>query len=535
MMKKIIFLLCVGACSMFAQTKLIKIGFDSPDASFLKQNAEMIEKALPFDGISITLPRKMKDGKLDVEYGHLVFKNERFDPVIIKDWQHDLETAKLEKLKHNFVRMSCANADYSFFDDQAWATVCYNIALVAKSAKKGGLKGICFDIEHYNYGQPPLFQYNPDSGQSYADTAAKVRQRGSEVMKAMSEDFPDIIIFTILGSFSINYPALNSANSEKYLENSQYGLSTAFFNGMLDVIPPQAKLLDGDEVAGYSASNAEDFYHMAKNFTKKSPLLLAPENLVKFQTQCQLAIGVYLDCYLNEKGFWVIKSPNMNRLPLFRRNLRLALESSGDYAWLYTEQCRWHPIELPPVVENSMKNSVGKGRLWEEAMPGVSESIRFAVNPELFVRNNKQTTLIYSNDFTDGLGDIQQWQGGKAKGTIEQKDGTAKLTGVKYGSIFKQIPVNPGEIYWIRSTAKTEGDGQASLTFSWQNEKKKFLSPLVNIKLAFSEELPDGWFGASKVVIVPDKAAFILVHCSTISATGNAVVYFDNIEIHQIF
>lgn len=533
-MKTTAILLCSLPFAMFAQTKLIKLGWDSPDAAFLRKNAGMVEKALPFDGIAISLPRKVKDGKPDVEYGHLVFKNERIDPAIIKAWQKDLQEAKLEKLKHNFVKISCANADYSFFDDQAWNTVVKNLELVSEAAGKGGLKGICFDVEHYNYGKPALFQYLPASGKSYAETAAKARQRGAEVMRAMSRDFPDIIVFTILGSFSINYPALNSANPEKYLANAQYGLTTAFFNGMLDAIPPRAKLFDGDETAGYTASNAEEFFQISKNFMKKAPLLVAPENRVKFQTQCQPAIGVFLDCYLNEKGFWVIKSPDMERLPLFRRNLRLALECSGDYAWLYTEQCRWHPIELPPVVEKAMKNTVGGGRLWEEAMPGVSEAVRFARNPDQFAAGDKHM-LIYSNDFAKGLGDIQQWQGGTVKGVIEQKDGTARLAGVRYGSLFKAIKVNPGEVYLVRASAKTEGDGQSSLTVTWQDDKRNFIKSADNIKLAFSEKRPDQWFGASKVVIVPDKVAFMVVQYCAASATGNAVVCFDNLETDKIF
>lgn len=533
-MKTTAILLCALPFAMFAQTKLIKLGWDSPDAAFLRKNVEMVEKALPLDGIVISLPRKTKDGKPDVEYGHLVFKNEAISPDLIKSWQDDLLATRFEKLKNNFVRISCAGADYSFFDDQAWNTVIKNIGLVAAAAKKSGLKGIFFDIEHYNYGKPALFQYLPASGKSYAETAAKARQRGAEVMRAMSRDFPDIIVFTVLGSFSINYPALNSADPEKYLANAQYGLSTAFFNGMLDAIPPQAKLFDGDETAGYTASNAEEFYLISKNFMKKAPLLVSPENRVKYQTQCQPAIGVFLDCYLNENGFWVIKSPGMDRLALFRRNLRLALECSGEYAWLYTEQCRWHPIELPPVVENAMKKNIGGGRLWEEAMPGVTESVRFAMNPDKFAAEAKRTP-VYSNDFTKGLGDIQQWQGGTVKGKIEQKDGAARLDGVRYGSLFKAVKVNPGEVYLVRAAAKTEGDGQSSLTVTWQDDKRKFIKSADNIKLAFSEKLPDQWFGASKTVIVPENVAFMVVQYCAASATGKAAVSFDNLEIFRIF
>lgn len=72
-MKKILFLnLVLLTVLLSARPKLVTLG-KSPDPALLRSNIGLVEKSCPFDGITIELPRQIKNGKLDVSFRHEVF------------------------------------------------------------------------------------------------------------------------------------------------------------------------------------------------------------------------------------------------------------------------------------------------------------------------------------------------------------------------------------------------------------------------------------------------------------------------------
>ena len=543
-----------GGCS-YAQAsapsraKLIRLGFDTPEAWFVREHLAELERNTPFDGMAVHLPRLRVNGKPGVTYGHLVFGKERFQASAFDAWLEDAKAIRSGKLTDNFVYVSVTGADYDFFAEEAWETVRHNFALVAGLVRQAGFKGVFFDVEHYNQGKPTLFQYLPGAGRPFAEVEAQARRRGGELMRAITAECPDLVMLTVLGSFSISFPSLWSRNPQRFMENHQYGLTSAFFNGMFDALPPMARLYDGSEFTGYQAAGPEDFFRICRDFHVNSPRLAAPENLSKLQAQSGLAMGLYLDCYLNEDGFWVIRSDSMDRVSLLRRNVRLALESSRDYVWLYGEQCRWQPIELPPSTEAAMAGKIGGGRLWEEAMPGVTAALEFARDPDAYVARaeaeNRLEKVFQATFDPPGepprLTGVTTWQSGSSKGTIDvdvtggwQATACARLTGVTFGSVLKSVPVKPGEAYFVRALAQTEGDAQATFTVSWQNADRQWTRRLDEVRMAFSEPLADGWFRASTTVIVPETAAAMYVSCGSASATGQAVMRVDDLEIFLV-
>ena len=56
-------------------------------------------------------------------------------------------------------------------------------------------------------------------------------------------------------------------------------------------------------------------------------------------------------------------------------NLLAWLRCNHGHVWIYGEQCRWwgKPLNVP--------RSVGQGRLWEEALPGVTRAIAHVRDP----------------------------------------------------------------------------------------------------------------------------------------------------------
>ena len=114
-MKKILFLnLMLLTVLLPARPKLVTLG-KSPDPAFLLANIELVEKSCPFDGISIELPRQIRNGKLDVSFGHEVFIPRPLDKIRMKKWVDDLKQVKFSRLKHNFTRVSvCGASEYGF-------------------------------------------------------------------------------------------------------------------------------------------------------------------------------------------------------------------------------------------------------------------------------------------------------------------------------------------------------------------------------------------------------------------------------------
>ena len=99
----------------------------------------------------------------------------------------------------------------------------------------------------------------------------QVRKRGAQFIKALQEEFPGIVIFSLRelsdwqnGSpFSGGLlPVTNRENTIKELENAWWGLHPAFYAGMLDAIQPGTELIDANEEAYYYTSALE--YYMIR-------------------------------------------------------------------------------------------------------------------------------------------------------------------------------------------------------------------------------------------------------------------------------
>ena len=545
-MKKILFLnLMLLTVLLPARPKLVTLG-KSPDPAFLLANIELVEKSCPFDGISIELPRQIRNGKLDVSFGHEVFIPRPLDKIRMKKWVDDLKQVKFSRLKHNFTRVSvCGASEYGFFDDACWKIALDNVRTVARAAKAGGLKGIMFDVEHYDGKKPMLFQYVPGKGHTQEETHAKARERGRQFMNALAGEFPEIIVFTVLGSFSLNFDAVDSGAAPG---TAQYGLANDFFNGMLDVIPPKAKLLDGLETRSYYAQDARDFYRLANEYTVKGRQLAAPENRRKFLEQTSAAPGVWLEPFL-WPGYYQVKSPVMDDMALFRSNLCAAMETAPEYVWVYFCSGLWFDMELPPVEERSIARYNPTSRLLPERYPGLLDTLEFVRDPLAYARKHPGE-LVCKEDFDrvkltgpaliskkllPGLEFNQKHGKGELVPGAGIKGSTAaRFTGVRNGLPFKALKVKPGEVYYIRLDGKAEGDAYLYLGIACRNRKPQEMY-VTRRRISFSGKSTDGYRMAELVTLIPDNASTLLIRlgCNSNSATGAA--WFDDLEIRRIF
>ncbi len=314
--------------------KLIEWGWDEPDTKFMRQNVEKMEQ-LPFDGLIFHVTSN-KGGNFVWE----MWGKRKFD---LADFQHaidDLKATPFKRLTDRFLRVNVTPGNVDWFDDKAWAIVHNNFAVAAQTAKQGGCKGFMFDVEQYN---EQLFNYSKQKhheSKTFDEYRAKVRQRGQDWMKAVNGPYPDI---TILMTF-----AYSITGSQKDRAKASYGLLADFIDGMLDACTPQTRFVDGWEAA-YSYKQKEQFDKAYDNIKVKLAALAAdPE---KYRRHFAAGFGIWMDNGSN-KGGWRTDdlSKNFFSAAQFECSVRLGLQRTDEYVWIYTEQPRWWTNEKLPLA-----------------------------------------------------------------------------------------------------------------------------------------------------------------------------------------
>ena len=265
-----------------------------------------------------------------------------------------LVAASAVLLTDRFLRVNVTPGNVDWFDDQAWGVVLQNFTVAAQIAKQGGCKGVMFDVEQYN---EQLFNYGKQKhrdSKSFADYRTKVRQRGQQWMKAVNGPFPDI---TVLLTFAYSI----TGGQPKDREGASYGLLGDFLDGMLDACTPQTKIVDAWEEA-YTYKTKEQFQQAFDSIKVRLAALAAdPE---KYRRRIQAGFGIWMDCNWRKVGWHTDDlSKNFFTPAEFETSVRLALQASDQYVWIYTEQPRWWTNEkLPQAYVEALRNAREEGK-----------------------------------------------------------------------------------------------------------------------------------------------------------------------------
>ncbi|MBQ6599335.1 MAG: hypothetical protein IJH79_17440, partial [Lentisphaeria bacterium] len=318
-MKKLFSVLSVFALGLFfcgdltadpfgprTSKKIIEFGWDNPTPEYLDRNLEQIEMYVPHDGVGIDISKVITrpDGKKDFST-YYTFSKVPFP----RDWyKSDIEHlkkahARAKHLRFNFLRTvstSFINDYNGIFDDEFWDIVCRKYNTFAWVAKQGGCAGICLDLEDYAGHQ--RWSYSPSCGHSWDEAWNKARERGRQWMNAIAKEYPDITIFFF---FSLDL-AMGDADGSPFayerLSSSSSGLLAAFINGIYDVLPSGAKIVDGMESYSYGVRSRDTLYKLKAIRENRFCQLLSPENRKKYHAQGRLAYGAYLENY--HSGIW---------------------------------------------------------------------------------------------------------------------------------------------------------------------------------------------------------------------------------------
>lgn len=259
-------------------------------------------------------------------------------------------------------------------DDRAWANYAENMAVVSWLAKEGGMNGLMLDPEEY----ASAMQYvHMPADPPFPEAAKLARQRGREVFSRVFREYPDVVLFTLwyFGRFRDwmetgrqAYPSIRADDAGVLLPY--------FYNGLLDVIPPEARVVDGCEHYSLSATKYQYLYN-AISQTTGALAFVAPENRAKYRSQSLVSNTHFLDMFTqdaNPKSHWYHGPVDGSRLEHLRLNFEQSLLTATEYVWIYGEG--------NGKLFDWRDGHFAKQKTWEEAIPGMTETLMLVKDPE---------------------------------------------------------------------------------------------------------------------------------------------------------
>lgn len=453
----------------------------------------------PLDGIGMWVYATNAQGKAvstwsDQFMGGVALDRDALSPLVADFRAIGEETT----LKHCFLYSIMAPPfRLRWDDDAAWGCLSSNMAALAWFARETGMKRFIVDPEDYR-GQGQT-SHRPDIDPPLDECVKLARRRGAEVFGAAFRECPDLkVLFFWLLSRNRRYysgggPAVRLPGD----------LWPAFVDGILDVIPPEAQLIDGDEWGYFYSYDTRDFHEGAYIQTQKAKNLLSPENRAKYAAHIVPSFGIFLDRYIYPGGGWYAGPVAGSRLERLRRNMADATECAGEYVWFWGEHRQWiawtKDVKMPRQIfeaYSGLKAREGDEPFrWEDWIPGVNETLRLTKDFEAGCAERMEglraagalTNLVahgdfnfpgLTNDFTKGVPapfkGIYTYNNGGRMGvdrTAGENDSSSVLfEGVRYSvlTFCRNKDVKPGEVYAFEVSAKSENMGAPHAYISWR-------------------------------------------------------------------
>jgi hypothetical protein len=442
------------------------------------------------------------------------------------------ELASHRSMRESMMRSICAPTNrLDWTDDAAWRRVSTTMRQLARLAREGGLRGLWVDDEDYHRQR----QYYWRAGDPPYDRLCEIaRARGREVFSSMFAEYPDMTLFFFRFFSRVhayhNYEDLASARRAKG------DLWPAFLNGLLDVLPPKAKIVDGYEY-GYRFDSQKREYYFGYALQKSRYAGHAePSNRAKYVTQVSSASAIYLDRYVNpETSRWYAAPLNGSRTARFAADVAQATHVSDDYVWFWGERHGW---------------TGGKRKTWEEVLPGMSDAMRLARDSRGFAaerlallkRTGRYAPLNanvecrqaagsadgclskpYSGWSDTAVGDAGRFGFDSAVG---ENDGSSLVAeGVAGGClVMTSKPVVPGKAYIVGFSAKGDLVGGS---VEWQRDGKwDFSIPGLSVPLSAPDA--NGWRHGITAIRIPENANGFGLQLQVRQAPGERS-WFDNV------
>ena len=431
-------------------------------------------------------------------------------------------------------------------DDAAWERAAHNMGILAWIAKEGRLDG--FFIDHEDYQGTKQFEPCPEEG-DYTIISRLARKRGAQIVTAMAAENPSLhLVFFWLLSHSTRWIGDPESDLAAIVAQRQDPWP-AFVNGMLDALPPEMRLADGNEFGYLFRADKNDYIMDAFRQRQMLVQLVVPENRQKFRANVQVSSGHYLDCYSNTGGHWYLPPLSGSRLARMEDNLHQGLACADETVWLFGERRQIVKWEGNAARWNGVKT-------WEEELPGFADVLRRLRNPRAWAeakvsarRRAGSLKNLAEAKLTEG-GEIPPpfsiWKGADCTGTltVEQVDGRRTLcaTGVKKNGCFLVgVPdVRVGQWYYIEFDVKGETDPRCGVQWQCMGAYDWSIPARYPVftPLAADRDSPScttsGWRHGTITVRVPHGADRMMLHLSPKHKAADEKTYFANVAIYRL-
>lgn len=559
-------LLAASACAATASpasdgSKLIATGWDQPDQAQLLRFGDAMN-GLPFSGavVSITVTVPGEGGGRTFRPFRQTFSADAWERAWFEPVAKDLAAFAARPgraLTDNFLLVNANPGDVDWFDDAGWAQVTDHFRHAGYLVRAGRLKGIAFDAEPYEKPHA-AFRYASQPGRlghTFAEYAAKARERGRAAMDAMLSETDD---FTMLTYFLASYVRgpLAAPDPHAALESADFGLYIAFVDGWLDALPPTVRIIDGVESA-YSYNSDAAFAEDASMVKTRAYRLFSPENREKFRRCVGVGFGLYMDAYVNPAGdTWFIDGLGGPRVDRLLANASSALGHSDGYVWVYGESHRWWPKQ-------------GPWSAWDRALPGASTALALAANPGAAAwaglprARSLGSNLVRQGDFatnacrepSSGADAWSTWQASDSTGEFAWDPdvgcgapGSLRMSGMVSGAWSQRIDLAGaglapgaagGRSVLLAARIKAEGRGSPTLILGWKDAQGRWMPAQLRTNLFPDDRLPaaprEGWKTASGWATIPAGAAWAVVMpaiSNQLAPTDRA--WFDDVEVYAM-
>jgi len=424
----------------------------------------------------------------------------------VEKFEADLrQIVKHRSLRESLVFLATApQKRLAWTDDRAWAAFANNMGVFARLAKRSNMKGLLTDFEdYYKQGQ---YNLKPSDNMTYAEACKLARRRGSEIFAPVFREYPDITI--LMYQLLTENREYGSSDDPVAIMKEKLDLWPAVVNGMFDVMPDTAKIVDGNEGFGYTGQAARgDFYFSTAAQLVRVLPMIARENRAKYRSQVSVSFGLYVDgyCYFtNSASSWYLGPVRGKRINHFEDNLRQAMSCADEYVWLWAEH--GYAVDWP-------KRTLDFGpkfKRWNELMDG---------NLDLVCRGVKDPDGLVSELYAQK----------KADGTYVEL--ATKPTPDEHGHVYHGIsPVYVSGWYGLR----VRGRGKATHGWVYFRHNGEMRYKCGNVRFRFGAPDPEGWRTGQVLVSVPEGASELFVILNGRYGDENLDAEYKDLECFRI-
>jgi hypothetical protein len=348
---------------------LIEFGWDEPTTAFMRRHIAQMEQT-PFDGTVYHVQYRKPDGSMG-SFMNDCWGKQSFSDAQLQNALDDLAHTPFHTFTHNFFRFNVLPGDVDWFDD--YSAILQNAQQAARIARASNSEGILFDDEQYNY---PLFNFaelKQKNHQSWEACTKQARLRGRQIMQAFDTGWargapPDAANraparpLLIMLTFGISLPYRECQAHSQKLQKVHYALLVSFLQGMFDAALPDDRIVDGGELA-YGFKTAQEFTNQRQVVWDKACTLL--EDRRPYLDHIGVAYGLWLDFEWKDRPFFTEDlTKNYYTPPLWQNSVRIALNQTDQYLWIYTEKPRWWTpagpsVDLPAAYVEALQRARG--------------------------------------------------------------------------------------------------------------------------------------------------------------------------------